>query len=219
MASVVPYSAQSHAHATALTLASAFLDDPILGQHLFRADGYKASGAALYFSYMLQAHFAAPATTAHVMEGPGGAVQGAALWQPPGAPQGLPLGQMLRMALVAPSIFGLSRTLRALATGAAVDAAHPTKPHYYLAYLGVNPALQGRGIGAALLAPVLARADAERMPCYLENSNARNLPFYGRAGFRTVRELKVGATALGEPLIIYCMERAPQGVAVLGPKE
>ena len=218
MAGVVPYSKQSHAHAAALTLASAFLDDPILGQHLFRADCYKASGAALYFSYMLQAHFSA-AATAHVMEGPGGAVQGAALWQPPGAPQGLPLGHMLRMALVAPSIFGFSRTLRALATGAAVDGAHPAKPHYYLAYLGVHPALQGRGIGAALLAPVLARADAERMPCYLENSNARNLPFYERAGFRTVRELRVGASTLGEPRIIYCMERAPQGVEGLGPKE
>ena len=39
---------------------------------------------------------------------------GAALWQAPGAPQGLPLPAMLRMALIAPSVFGLGGVLRAL---------------------------------------------------------------------------------------------------------
>ena len=208
--SVVPLGA-SHAHAAPLVLASAFLDDPVLGRHLFRQDAFKASGAALFFAHLLHAQGFAAAGVSHVHEGAGGAVQGCALWQAPGAPQGLPLPAMLRMLLIAPSVFGFGGVLRALRTGAAVDAAHPHTRHYYLAFLGVLPSAQGKGIGAALLRPVLARADAEGVPCYLENSNAANLPFYSRAGFRVVREVTVGSTAAGEPVKVYCMQREPNG--------
>ena len=210
--SVVPLGA-SHAHAAPLVLSAAFLDDPVLGRHLLRQDDFKASGAALFFSHLLHAQGFAAAGVSHVHEGAGGAVQGCALWQAPGAPQGLPLPAMLRMLLIAPSVFGFSGVLRALRTGAAVDAAHPHTRHYYLAFLGVLPSAQGLGIGAALLQPVLTRADAEGVPCYLENSNAANLPFYARAGFRVVREVVVGSSALGEPVKVYCMQREPSSAA------
>ena len=42
-------------------------------------------------------------------------------------------------------------------------------PHWYLFLLGVNPASQGSGLGSLLLQPVLARADAAHLPCYLDN--------------------------------------------------
>ena len=209
---MVPLGA-SHAHAVPLVLASAFLDDPVLGRYLLRQDDYKASGAALFFAHLLRAQGYAAGGVSHVHEGPGGAVQGAALWQAPGAPQGLPLPAMLRMALIAPSVFGLGGVLRALRAGAAVDDAHPHTRHYYLAFLGVLPSAQGRGIGAALLQPVLARADAEGVPCYLENSSAANLPFYARAGFAVTREVAVGRSALGEPVVVYCMQREPRARA------
>jgi GNAT superfamily N-acetyltransferase len=69
-----------------------------------------------------------------------------------------------------------------------VEHAHPTEPHWYLAILGVRPERTGRGLGGALLEPGLARADAEGMPSYLENSNPRNVPFYERHGFDVVAE-------------------------------
>jgi GNAT superfamily N-acetyltransferase len=76
--------------------------------------------------------------------------------------------------------------------------------HWYLAALGVEPTAQGRGLGAALLRPVLDRADAEALPCYLETFRERTAAFYGRVGFEVVRE---DAIAGGPPF--WCMTRKP----------
>jgi GNAT superfamily N-acetyltransferase len=59
-------------------------------------------------------------------------------------------------------------------------------PHWYLALLGVSPRRQGQGIGRALLAPVLRRADREGLPCYLETFVPENVPFYEHRGFQVV---------------------------------
>jgi GNAT superfamily N-acetyltransferase len=59
-------------------------------------------------------------------------------------------------------------------------------PHWYLALLGVSPRCQGRGIGRALLTPVLQRADQEGLPCYLETFVPENVPFYEQRGFQVV---------------------------------
>lgn len=53
----------------------------------------------------------------------------------------------------------------------------PEPPHWYLFILGTEPAAQGRGLASALLAHMLARADADGMPAYLESSSERNLAF------------------------------------------
>ena len=207
---VIPLS-PSHAPTVALSLAAAFLPDPVLGLHLFRQDAYKASGAALFFANILSTHYATPAQQQLCSVAPapvGGGAVGAALWQPPGAPQGLPLSAMLRMFAVAPSVFGFTRVLRALRVGMAVDAVHPPTRHYYLAFLGVDPAWQGKGLGRALLQPVLERADAEGEDCYLENSNAANTKFYESCGFAVVREVELPG---GGPRV-QCMLRKPQKV-------
>jgi ribosomal protein S18 acetylase RimI-like enzyme len=59
--------------------------------------------------------------------------------------------------------------------------------HWYLWALGVEPASQGQGIGSRLIEPVLARADAEGVACYLETETEQNVVFYQRRGFE-VRE-------------------------------
>jgi len=67
---------------------------------------------------------------------------------------------------------------------------------WYLSILAVAPALQGRGLGARLLAPTLAEADAARVSCYLETFTPRNVAFYERLGFTTrlvVNEPTTGA--------------------------
>src|SRR5579864_4512217 len=58
--------------------------------------------------------------------------------------------------------------------------------HWYLWAVGVEPTNQGRGIGGRLLQPVLAKASAEGVPCYLETMNEANLPFYEKYGFSVV---------------------------------
>jgi ribosomal protein S18 acetylase RimI-like enzyme len=61
-------------------------------------------------------------------------------------------------------------------------------PHWYLVVLGVDPACQGQGIGSGLLQPVLERAAADGVPCYLEAVTAPNVAFYQRHGFQIVEE-------------------------------
>jgi ribosomal protein S18 acetylase RimI-like enzyme len=66
-----------------------------------------------------------------------------------------------------------------------------TGPHWYLIILGVDPDFQRQGIGATLLQPVLARADAAGVPCYLETQTEGNVRFYEKLGFRVVHEGEV----------------------------
>ena len=66
---------------------------------------------------------------------------------------------------------------------------HPREPHWYLASLGTAVEQQGKGVGGALMRPVLEHCDAEGIPCYLESSKERNVPFYRRHGFEVVEEV------------------------------
>jgi ribosomal protein S18 acetylase RimI-like enzyme len=59
---------------------------------------------------------------------------------------------------------------------------------WYLSIVAVAPQAQGRGLGARLLAPTLAEADAATAVCYLETFNPRTLRFYERLGFVTRAE-------------------------------
>ncbi|MDJ0782678.1 MAG: GNAT family N-acetyltransferase [Desulfosarcinaceae bacterium] len=76
--------------------------------------------------------------------------------------------------------------------GAIVDyMAAKAQPHipadtWYLSILGIRPAYQGQGLGAALVHETLTRTDALGIPTYAETFAARSLPFYHRLGYRTV---------------------------------
>jgi GNAT superfamily N-acetyltransferase len=69
---------------------------------------------------------------------------------------------------------------------------HPQEPHWYLPLIGVDPARQGQGLGAALMRPVLEECDEVHLLAYLESTNPRNRPFYERLGFEAIGEIKVG---------------------------
>jgi len=84
-----------------------------------------------------------------------------------------------------------------------LDAHHPRAPHWYLGTLGVEPVLQGRGVGTALARSWLTRIDSDGVAAYLEIDRRENLPFYARLGFRPVADFHV----LGIP--VTAMERAP----------
>ena len=72
-----------------------------------------------------------------------------------------------------------------------LDAHHPHTPHYYLLAIGVLPGQQGRGIGTALMRPVLERCDREGVPGYLVCTTSRNIPLYERNGFRVTETLQM----------------------------
>jgi N-acetylglutamate synthase-like GNAT family acetyltransferase len=95
---------------------------------------------------------------------------------------------------------------RRATTLAAMAAARPATPHYYLAAVGVAVASRRWGLGSELLAPVLAECDASGTPAYLENSDPANAPFFARLGFVDTEPI---ATGTGGPLVTG-MWRVPQ---------
>ncbi|RPE14211.1 N-acetyltransferase [Chitinophaga lutea] len=64
----------------------------------------------------------------------------------------------------------------------------PALRHYHFGPLAVLPAMQGRGIGAALLTHFCKVADGQQTPAYLETDKKENVRLYERFGFRVVEE-------------------------------
>jgi ribosomal protein S18 acetylase RimI-like enzyme len=60
--------------------------------------------------------------------------------------------------------------------------------HWYLTIVGVRPDQRGRGQGAALLAPIMRRADAAGVPICLDTAQPKVRPLYERLGFRVAVE-------------------------------
>lgn len=77
----------------------------------------------------------------------------------------------------------------------ALERFHPSDPHWYLAFVGVEPSIQRRGVGAAILDPVLKTAEEAKESCYLETPFPQTHEFYERLGFKRQSELNpwVGA--------------------------
>ncbi len=89
---------------------------------------------------------------------------------------------------------------------------HPTEPHYYLETLGVDPAMQGRGLGSALLKHMALAIDAAGTDCALETATDRNIPLYSRFGFEVVREEKIMGAR------VRFMRRSPSLSSQNGPR-
>ncbi len=98
-------------------------------------------------------------------------------------------GGMLRGGWLEPNTWRLTRDMRR--SFREVEREHPTRPHYYLEWVGVTPERQGHGLGTALFETVLRRADSEGVGCYLETENARTLALYERLGFEVYKNKEV----------------------------
>lgn len=86
---------------------------------------------------------------------------------------------LLRTPLVGYGLYGVERR-------------HPpSPPHWYLATVGTDPAAQGRGLGTAVLAPVLEECDRDGVGAFLESSKERNVDYYARFGFRVTEEVRL----------------------------
>jgi GNAT superfamily N-acetyltransferase len=115
-------------------------------------------------------------------------VEGGAVWIRPG--NTVTFGRAVRAGMLAmPFRFGWGGFRRSAHLGNALERVRKQvapKRHWYLMALGVAPSTQGKGIGGALLQPVLSGADADGLPCYLETFNESNVPFYEKHGFKVL---------------------------------
>jgi ribosomal protein S18 acetylase RimI-like enzyme len=123
-----------------------------------------------------------------------------ALWLPPGTePDGDAIDGVLTET-VAPDKHGDT-----FAVLEQMQAAHPTYPHWYLPWFGVDPALQGRGLGGQLMKHCLEIVDTDHLPIYLETPNPRTISFYERHGFEVAGMAQAG----GCPPIAFMLRGAP----------
>ena len=184
-------------------LARAFHDDPLITYIL--SDEARRPSALRWFM-TAAARYGHAYGEVHTTEG---RVDGCAIWLPPGDVK-VTLPRMIRAGLwAAPFTFGIGALGRFLNATDFYEKLHEQampEPHWYLMVLGVDTPRQGQGVGGALTQPVLARADAAGMPCYLETNKTRNVPFYEKQGFSVVME---GDIPKGGPRY-WTMRRAPK---------
>lgn len=110
-------------------------------------------------------------------------LQGAALWHPPERKQTGWQGFVGLLNLF--RIIGISRDLPAqLESFWNLEKLFPKIPNYYLSMLAVDPAFQGRGIGSALLKPVLELCDKRGIIAYTVADMESSVVFYQKQGFR-----------------------------------
>ena len=130
---------------------------------------------------------------------------GVALWLPPDALAGH--DWLCLPALVRAN--GLVRAGSILREYAAFNRAFPTGRRFQtLGLLAVEPGLQGRGVGSALLRHGLARADADGLGAYLETGTLENVAFYERFGFRVIGTIEPRTAPMH-----WAMWRQPAGSA------
>jgi ribosomal protein S18 acetylase RimI-like enzyme len=169
----------------AQALASAFQDDPVMAW-IFPDQHRRRRVLPAFMEFRLR-RLAFPHD--EVWMTAGGAA--AAVWLPPPGRWQLSRRQQLRLLPPLVRFLGL-RTASILGGLECMEARHPhDPPHWYLFILGTEQAAQGRGLGSALLAQVLARVDADGPSAYLESSNERNIALYGRHGFEMTNEVAI----------------------------
>jgi ribosomal protein S18 acetylase RimI-like enzyme len=125
-------------------------------------------------------------------------LEGIALWLGPDHPGLGGLGTILSGLFLMPlqmSWFELQRSLRLAGSADRLHKQAIQGRHWYLLGLGVEPALQGLGVGRALMQPVLVQADRQGLSCYLDTNNEKNLKFYERVGFKLAGHSQAGHKA------------------------
>jgi ribosomal protein S18 acetylase RimI-like enzyme len=80
---------------------------------------------------------------------------------------------------------------------------HSQERHWHVGPVGVEPGLQGRGVGAAVMRLLCDAMDAEGEIAFLETEKPENVVFYRRLGFEVMSESHLG------DLQTWFMRRAP----------
>ncbi|WP_203337482.1 GNAT family N-acetyltransferase [Nocardioides limicola] len=166
-------------HPAVRTLVLAFTNDPVIRWIYPDAGRYLAHFPEV--ATLLGAAAFEAGTVDHTSDG-----SGAALWVPPNSPADPEAAGELLARSVAPE-----RLEVMFAFLGQVDEFHPTTPHWYLPFIGVDPRHQGRGVGSALLRTALARVDGDGVGAYLEASSEGNRALYERHGFQVQGEIRV----------------------------
>ena len=182
----VPSSEASRAVAA---LTSGFIADPFVRWIYPEAHGYLESFPKLV--YLLSAP-AFEHGTAYAADD----YSGAALWLSPGkTPDEEAIGKLIEETVRSEIREDLYSVL------AQMDTYHPDDaPCWYLPFIGVDVARQGRGLGSALMKHAPERCDEDGTQAYLESSNPANISLYERHGFQVMGRIDAGSAPPIHPM-------------------
>lgn len=180
MAPTVRLLRRAEAHRASLLLAAAFADDPFIGWFL-RDSRRRRLALPRFFRSVLHDLLAGNAVYAIETDEQ---LRGIAAWAPPGA-TGPPRAAWSRAGIAAFEFRALfPHAAEPMLRGfESLAAHHPEAPHWYLAFVGIDPGWQRHGLGRLLLEPVLEQADADANACYLETPFPDTKRFYEGLGF------------------------------------
>jgi ribosomal protein S18 acetylase RimI-like enzyme len=204
---VVVRDLRDHEVATAVDVfVESFLDFPALQVMTGSGAGARARMARMFaIQFEPEAHISALAAEID------GHVVGALTYTDSPRCSAMSAGRMLRFVRIAgPRIF---RAMRMLGR---IERAHPKTTHRHLPTIGVDPALQGRGIGRRLMEEFDRRCDAAGVEAYLETirwadaTRPSHERFYGRLGYAVADVIP-----MTEEWSVLTMRR-PAGGASLG---
>jgi len=170
-------------HQVARTLGRAFQDDPAMAWAVPHAPR-RARHLERYFELLVQRIYLPKGEVYLTADG-----TAAALWAPPEKWEVSTMATLPMVPIMVRACRGaLPRAFRMLNL---MDRKHREydEPHYYLAFIGTDPARQGKGYGTAVLSAMSNRCDDEGVPAYLESSSIRNQALYYRHGFEPVEDL------------------------------
>ena len=179
------------------TLSDAFQTDPAMAWILPDAERRRAALPRL-FKLVVRADARAGLVTRSAGDA------AAALWRTPGQSDSGPLEYALALIPYL-AVFGAA-TMRATKIADSIDAHRPAGEFWYLHFLGVRSADQGKGHGGRIIRAQTSVADASGLPCWLETATPANVPLYERLGFVVRQEWDVPG---GGPHF-WGMMRAPQ---------
>jgi ribosomal protein S18 acetylase RimI-like enzyme len=172
----------------AVSLARAFDDDPVINW-LARKDNKRVQGIESLFRSCI-----ADLCLRHEHVFTTEDASGGALWYPPGTSD-ISLARQLSTAKRIIPFAGWTGLLRLAMAQEASHKNHPREKNYYLQFIGVDPKHHGRGIGAALIKPVMELCDTEKCGAYVESSKEINIGFYMRFGFEVTGKIVLGKGA------------------------
>jgi ribosomal protein S18 acetylase RimI-like enzyme len=166
-------------------LTRAFFDDPKL-THLIPEIAAKKELSRYLFEFELQygMNYGDVYTTSP-------AVEGVAVWLPSTKSEvtfwrAFRSGGMLLQKRLGKQIMD-----RLMSFSTEIDVLHKKHvpfSHYYLFFIGVDPVYQKKRVASRLITPMLSWLDIQKLSCYLNTQNEKNIGLYEHYGFEVIEQ-------------------------------
>jgi ribosomal protein S18 acetylase RimI-like enzyme len=190
----------------AAMLTRAFFDDPKLVHFLPEVTAKKELSRFLFeFELRYGINYGEVYTTSP-------ATEGVAVWLPSAKSEitfwrGLRSGGMQLQQRLGKTI--MDRVLSFSTTVDDLHRKHAPFPHYYLFFIGVDPAYQRKRVASRLITPMLGWLDNQNLPCYLNTQNEKNIGLYEHYSFRVIEQVILPGSGIVHTAMLRKPDRAP----------